>query len=390
MENQKSSVNTKATTVDEINIGPIGNTQSREESSISESERPSLVSLDDKTVSDIDFPELELCSECNNDILTFPLREFTRLRCGHIFHRLCAEKKLMLNNIEITEIFSTIVNYPIGQLPESNVIIQDSPLFQSSRTLALTNMMSKRRMEGVENIGTQQMGSQLRCVKCSENLSLYLPPLGFLRTFSHPPPKPLVYLTCKHIIHYNCIDNPGKLCPICPSTDMEIDDDDMVAVAQESNTQKKCIQKSSTEKSSSKKRKTSNKDDVSTVLKKLIEELLTPDSGEVLGESNVSDALLNTRKFLYFSDMIDQAEIKNKDATQNVINRYFDFGEVLYLQYKELKPSCGKDGANALVKEEVRKQIPEIKFSDDALRKRMERAGKVYKLFNSIDRTKIV
>ncbi|UZO21942.1 uncharacterized protein OCT59_014323 [Rhizophagus irregularis] len=171
---------------------------------------------------------------------------------------------------------------------------------------------------------------------------------------------------------------------------MEIDDDDMVAVAQESNTQKKCIQKSSTEKSSSKKRKTSNKDDVSTVLKKLIEELLTPDSGEVLGESNVSDALLNTRKFLYFSDMIDQAEIKNKDATQNVINRYFDFGEVLYLQYKELKPSCGKDGANALVKEEVRKQIPEIKFSDDALRKRMERAGKVYKLFNSIDRTKIV
>ncbi|UZO21941.1 uncharacterized protein OCT59_014322 [Rhizophagus irregularis] len=139
MENQKSSVNTKATTVDEINIGPIGNTQSREESSISESERPSLVryrnlrynilkSLDDKT------------------------------------------------NIEITEIFSTIVNYPIGQLPESNVIIQDSPLFQSSRTLALTNMMSKRRMEGVENIGTQQMGSQLRCVKCSENLSLYLPP----------------------------------------------------------------------------------------------------------------------------------------------------------------------------------------------------------------------
>ncbi|CAG8658815.1 11817_t:CDS:2 [Rhizophagus irregularis] len=114
MENQKSSVNTKATTVDEINIGPIGNTQSREES-------------------------------------------------------------------------------------KSNVIIQDSPLFQSSRTLALTNMMSKRRMEGVENIGTQQMGSQLRCVKCSENLSLYLPPLGFLRTFSHPPPKPLKPLSAREL-----------------------------------------------------------------------------------------------------------------------------------------------------------------------------------------------
>ncbi|CAG8831987.1 30128_t:CDS:1, partial [Racocetra persica] len=37
------------------------------------------------------------------------------------------------------------------------------------------------------------------------------------------PLKPLIYLTCKHIIHYNCIDNPQKLCPICPPTDMEID-----------------------------------------------------------------------------------------------------------------------------------------------------------------------
>ncbi|CAB4480796.1 unnamed protein product [Rhizophagus irregularis] len=314
-------------------------TQSREESSISESERPSLVryrnlrynilkSLDDKTVSDIDFPELEPCSECNNDILTFPFREFIQLCCGHIFHRLCAEKKLMLN-------------YLIGRLLELNVIIQDSPLSQSSRTSALTSTMSERFiltsspmcMEGVENIGTQQMGSQLRCVKCSEDLSLYLPPLGFLQTFPRPPPKPLVYLTCKHIVHYNCIDNPGKLCPICSSTDMEIDDDDMVGVTQESSTaQKKCTQKSSTEKSSSKKRKTSNKDDVSTVLKKLIEELLT-----------------------------------------------------LIL---ELKPSCGKDRANALVKEEVRKQISETKFSDDTLRKRMKRAGKVYKLFNSIGKIK--
>ncbi|CAB4381216.1 unnamed protein product [Rhizophagus irregularis] len=94
-------------------------------------------------------------------------------------------------------------------------------------------------MEGVEKIGTQQMGSQLRCVKCSEDLSSYLPPLGFFQTFPHPPPKPLVYLTCKHIIHYNCINNPGKLCPICPSTDMEIDDDDIVAVAQELSTVQK-------------------------------------------------------------------------------------------------------------------------------------------------------
>jgi hypothetical protein len=107
MENQDSSVNMKATTVDEINIGPIGNTQSREKSSILESERPSLVnlknlgynilkSLDDETVGDIDFPELDSCSKCGNEILMSPLKAFSYLTCRHIFHRLCIEKKLFL------------------------------------------------------------------------------------------------------------------------------------------------------------------------------------------------------------------------------------------------------------------------------------------------------
>jgi hypothetical protein len=107
MENQDSSVNTEVTTVDEINIGPIRNTQSREKSSISESERPSLVnlknlgynilkSLDDKTVGDIDFPELDSCSECGNEILMSPLKVFSYLTCGHIFHRLCIEKNFFL------------------------------------------------------------------------------------------------------------------------------------------------------------------------------------------------------------------------------------------------------------------------------------------------------
>ncbi|RGB37998.1 hypothetical protein C1646_756243 [Rhizophagus diaphanus] len=70
-------------------------------------------------------------------------------------------------------------------------------------------------------------------------------------------------------------------------------------------------------------KKKSNKDDASTTLKKLIEELSTniPDSGEVLKKSNTSDALPNIGKFLHLSDMIDQAEAKNEDATRNVINR---------------------------------------------------------------------
>ncbi|PKY57605.1 hypothetical protein RhiirA4_411777, partial [Rhizophagus irregularis] len=110
-----------------------------------------------------------------------------------------------------------------------------------------------------------------------------------------------------------------------PEEEMEIDNNDMVTDAQESSTtQKKCTRKSTTEKSSSKKKKTTNKDDVSTMLKKLIEELLTniPDTGEVLEETNASDASSNTgassrMNFLYLSNMIEQAEKKNEDATQN-------------------------------------------------------------------------
>src|ERR1043166_2726709 len=100
-----------------------------------------------------------------------------------------------------------------------NIFYQDSPLSQSSETSALSNLMSERfiqtsppmRMEGVENIEIQQTRSHLRYVKCSEDLSSCLPPLGFFEPFFilHQ------YLTCKHIVHYDCIDNPRKLCPLC-------------------------------------------------------------------------------------------------------------------------------------------------------------------------------
>ncbi|PKY61112.1 hypothetical protein RhiirA4_521068, partial [Rhizophagus irregularis] len=241
MENQDSSVNTEATTVDEINIGPISNTQSREKSSILESERPSLVnlrnlgynilkSLEDKTVRDIDFPELGSCSECGNDILMSPLKAFSYLTCGHIFHRLCIEKKLFLGtpsacpapdcgkSVDILDKAGIISN------PDPRVTFQSSGISPSMGTFALSSPLIW--MLGIESPVTQQDKSTLRCAKCSEDLSSSLPPLSFLRIAPQPqgPSKPLVYLTCKHIVHYNCIDNPRKLCPICPSTDMEIDD----------------------------------------------------------------------------------------------------------------------------------------------------------------------
>ncbi|CAB4382679.1 unnamed protein product [Rhizophagus irregularis] len=116
-------------------------------------------------------------------------------------------------------------------------------LIKSRQFQLLSNRMNERfilsspilRMEGVENTGSQPVKE---------------------------PPKPLVYLTCKHIMHYECIINPQKLCLICPSTDMEpeeemeIDNDDIVTDVQESSTtQKKCTKKSTTKSPPARKRR---------------------------------------------------------------------------------------------------------------------------------------
>jgi hypothetical protein len=55
-----------------------------------------LKNLEDDIVGDKEIPELDQCSECNNEVLTPPPKAFTMLSCGHIFHRICIEKKLLL------------------------------------------------------------------------------------------------------------------------------------------------------------------------------------------------------------------------------------------------------------------------------------------------------
>src|SRR6266498_3146010 len=146
-----------------------------------------LKNFEDNIVRDKEIPGLDQCSECKNEVLTHPLKAFTILSCGHIFHRICIEKKLLL----------TMPNTCSFPDCEKNVdIIEPFPTTnQESPISALSNMMSERfilssliiRMEEIENIGFQQARSYLRCTKCSEDLSLYLPPIGFLRI----PPQAL-------------------------------------------------------------------------------------------------------------------------------------------------------------------------------------------------------
>ncbi len=180
-----------------------------------------LKNFKDDIVRDKEIPGLDQCSECNNKVLMHLPKAFTILSCGHIFHRICIEKKLLLTMLNTC---------PFPDFGKNVDIIEPFPTTnQESPISALSNMMSERfilsspiiRMEGIENTGFQQARSYLRCAKCSEDLSSCLPPIGFLRippqALPQAPSKPLVYLTCKHIVHYHCIDSPRNLCPICPT-----------------------------------------------------------------------------------------------------------------------------------------------------------------------------
>jgi len=236
-------------------------------------------------------------------------------------------------------------------------------------------------MEGVQDTLNQETETRLTCAKCSEEITV---------DFS----KDTVFLSCKHAVHFDCIDDPRKKCPTCPSADdlETIPIRNPISVEQASSTtQKKRPNESgeTTEKSSSKKKKKTGGKKVSSMLKKLIEELLTdvpvPTAGKNLEEANESA----TSIFLQLSDKIDNAETKNESASRGLIFSYFDFGEAVFKRYKELKLEHGKDGSLALVKSEVREAIPETKCSDEALRKKMERSEKVYKLFDSIGKEKI-
>ncbi|RIB06596.1 hypothetical protein C2G38_2046668 [Gigaspora rosea] len=46
-------------------------------------------------VQNIEIPEIPKCSICTKDILSIAYKAFTTLECGHVFHRVCIEKKIM-------------------------------------------------------------------------------------------------------------------------------------------------------------------------------------------------------------------------------------------------------------------------------------------------------
>ncbi|CAG8661526.1 9857_t:CDS:10, partial [Gigaspora margarita] len=152
----------------------------------------------------------------------------------------------------------------------------------------------------------------------------------------------------------------------------------------EIDTSKKCTNdpKLFPDKPSNKKVKQIKKE--SLILKKLIEELSTePSTPQVLVTKKE-----NANNFVDLYNNITHTETENEIINQEVITSYYLFGKALEDKYDHYKKNNPKRTAQALVNKEVRSQLPNS-VSDDLLRKKKERAQKIYELFTEIGVDKI-
>ncbi|EXX75009.1 uncharacterized protein OCT59_014040 [Rhizophagus irregularis] len=200
-----------------------------------------LKNLNDELVKDKEILELRPFSECTMKVLTLLLKAITILLCMCPFPK-CGKKAEII--------------YPFTR--------RNSQSSQSSRTSAISNLMGEKfvlnslviledPMEKVVKNALIQETEIGTYAKCSKKITL-----GF--------PKDTVFLSCKHAVHFNCIDNSNKRCPTCP-----------VNLQLILTTQRRRTSNSFTEKTSRKKAKPLGRDN-SPILKRLIQELLTNDS----------------------------------------------------------------------------------------------------------------
>ncbi|CAJ0844322.1 6301_t:CDS:2 [Entrophospora sp. SA101] len=280
--------------------------------------------------SSIEIPELEPCSICNEEIFLHLFKKsFTVLTCGHIFHRLCLE-----NNRENT------ITCPGKNCVTEIEIIERSPLARmtSQRSMSIDRSQDKTYDLLVFN-----------------NAPLENDP-SFLDTITEEDFNDNQTQNMES-------DIPGTLtASTLPS--------------------KRVGDLMSADKPSNKKLKAVNRED-SSKLKKLVNELSsTENSPQVTGIIEENAPSENATIFLYLFRKIDCAESRNEVTNREVINSYFDFGEALKKRHTELKKNNSGSASSAILNRELRSQIPTT-ITKEALRKRTEKARKIYKLFDA-------
>jgi hypothetical protein len=231
--------------------------------------------------------------------------------------------------------------------------------------------------------------------------------------------KEFTLASCGHIFHQKCLEeylvDGESSCPYdgCnrdietflsrdllkglqnQTASKDVDNNDE-ALTEESTNQKKRTREDSNEScevslgstsTSGKKAKKTKKPvdrDQSPTLQRLIKELTTTDPGdeEILQTEPASESNNDSNNFLNLYNKIVAGEDQLKKTTQDVLRHYFDFGEAMKKRYDRYRLNLEDLASQSLVEDDVQKQLPNV--SEEALRKRIERAQKVYGLFSSI------
>jgi len=279
-----------------------------------------LKETEDNIVKDIEISEILQCSECKEKVLLIPFKAFTVLACGHVFHRVCIEKQLLVTRPN---------SCPFPDCGESvELIWNDSESFdRQDSTSSLVGRMSMMRTDSTLQAEEQAQEHAMDVVDETRD------------TQAEEPPKS----TTKKRSNETTVTDSNK------NKKSKVEDEDSEVL-------KKLIKELSntTESSDSKERR-------------------------VLHQEAVRQ-FADSRVFLDLYTKISDAEGQSENARHEVLKCYYYFGEEFEKRLNHYRSICQEHEAQKKVNDEVGDQIPK-EVTRGAIRKKAKRAQKIYDFF---------
>ncbi|CAG8690731.1 11006_t:CDS:1 [Funneliformis mosseae] len=231
------------------------------------------------------------------------------------------------------------------------------------------------------------------------------------------PPRSLVLNVCGDIIHQTCAGKPDKRgvlecsCGIADDKDLSLSSEEMdideknnedgevestlpEKTDSASNSKSKKQANENMDSSASKKFKKRDLDENSNILKRLIRELSSDTTQiSVIKEKKglQRESMQEDRSTQIFFDLyfkITNAEERNEKARHELIIAYYHYGEELEKRLVHYREGYKEHEALKKLYDEVKDQLPK-EVTKNAIRKKSNRARKVYDLFFCITNDKI-